>query len=279
MTEEVNNGKLFGRIAQVMGKVRSLPKDGHNKQSDYRYITSDTALEAIGKAMAEFGVCVIPSIANYETVTEGKMTRCKVEFDMHICCADGDTFTSRWIAEGIDYGNADKALTKAITYATKTFLIKLFVVGAGGEDPDGESAPVELASNRQQAQRPQQPVRQAPPAVNATHRQPEQPKALPAPAAESFEAIPNATESDNAIATEAVTIAAGLSSPQAAQLWAIDGKWCSNTHHAQNRWAQLAKAKFSNRVTPANLKAVIAAFVEDCLSKPKVQIEAQPETA
>ena len=101
---------------------------------------------------------------------------------------------------------------------------------------------------------------------------------VPPPAADSFAAIPNATESDNAIATEAVNIAAGLSSPQAAQLWAIDGKWCSNTHHAQNRWAQLAKTKFNNKVTSTNLKAVIVAFVEDCLSKPKVKIEAQPET-
>lgn len=174
----VNNGKLFARIAQVMGKVRSLPKDGHNKQSNYNYVSNDTALEAIGKAMAEFGVIVIPSIHSYETVTDGKMTRCKIEVDMHIGCADGDTFTSRWISEGIDYGNPDKALTKAITYATKTFLIKLFVVGAGGEDPDSESAPDDTKAKEQ----PQ--VKQLKPNQDTQHRQlppPAEVKALAAP--------------------------------------------------------------------------------------------------
>ena len=132
MSELQNSGKLFARIAQVMGKVRSLPKDGYNKQNAYNYVSSDTALDAIGRAMAEFGVVVIPSMVHYDTVTDGKMTRAKAEFDMHICGAEGDVFTSRWTSEGIDYGNPDKALTKAITYATKTFLLKLFVVGAGG---------------------------------------------------------------------------------------------------------------------------------------------------
>jgi hypothetical protein len=169
----VNSGKLFARIAQVMGKVRSLPKDGYNKQNSYNYVSNDTALEAIGKHMAEFGVVVIPSMVHYETITDGKMTRAKAEFDMHVCGADGDVFTARWTAEGIDYGNPDKALTKAITYATKTFLIKLFVVGAGGEDPDAESAPDEKAAQRNAT--PQRPAPTPKPthATNgAQHRQP-----------------------------------------------------------------------------------------------------------
>lgn len=134
---------LFGQIAKVMAEVRSLPKNGHNQQSRYDYVTSDDALEHIGKAMSKHGVIVIPTISNYESITEGKMTRTRAEFIMHICGETGETFAATWFAEGIDYGNPDKALTKAMTYGTKTFLLKLFVVGAGGDDPDGESAPAE----------------------------------------------------------------------------------------------------------------------------------------
>ena len=217
MTETVNSGKLFSRIAQVMGKVRSLPKDGFNKQNSYNYVSSDNALDAIGKAMSEFGVVVIPSMVHYDTITDGKMTRAKAEFDMHICGVDGDVFTSRWTSEGIDYGNPDKALTKAITYATKTFLLKLFVVGAGGEDPDSESAPDDgnKAGARTQSQ-PAQTQRQQPakPATNGTqHRQSAQPVQKPAQvdaevkeladsvgatitSAEEFDAIPGAKQSD-----------------------------------------------------------------------------------
>lgn len=167
MTNE--NANLFVSIAKVMADVRSLPKNGHNKQSNYDYVSSDDALEAIGKAMAKHGVVVIPSMSNYETYTDGKMTRAKAEFDMHICASDGSAFVSRWIAEGIDYGNPDKALTKAMTYATKTFLLKLFVVGAGGEDTDSESAPT---GNTQPAQRTNgKPAAQQKPAAQTTKPQ------------------------------------------------------------------------------------------------------------
>jgi hypothetical protein len=209
MSEAVNSGKLFARIAQVMGKVRSLPKDGYNKQNGYNYVSNDTALEAIGKHMAEFGVVVIPSMVHYDTVTDGKMTRAKAEFDMHVCGADGDVFTARWTAEGIDYGNPDKALTKAITYATKTFLIKLFVVGAGGEDPDAESAPDDKAAQRNATPQRAQPTptpKPAPAATNgAQHRQPpaQAPKPVDAASANAtitsaseFDAIPDAKASD-----------------------------------------------------------------------------------
>lgn len=152
--------KLFGQIAKVMAEVRSLPKNGHNKQNNYDYVSSDDALESIGKAMAKHGVVVIPSMTSYESATEGKMTRTRANFDMHICSDDGFTFTSQWSCEGIDYGNPDKALTKAITYATKTFLLKLFVVGAGGDDPDGESAPTETQATRTQAPNGKPPKKQ-----------------------------------------------------------------------------------------------------------------------
>jgi hypothetical protein len=214
MSEAVNSGKLFARIAQVMGKVRSLPKDGYNKQNGYNYVSNDTALEAIGKHMAEFGVVVIPSMVHYDTVTDGKMTRAKAEFDMHVCGADGDVFTARWTAEGIDYGNPDKALTKAITYATKTFLIKLFVVGAGGEDPDAESAPDDKAAHRNATPQRTQPAPTPKPAAatnGAQHRQPpaQAPKPVDAAtaalaasvnatitSASEFDAIPDAKASD-----------------------------------------------------------------------------------
>lgn len=154
MTDTTSNASLFAAIAKVMADVRSLPKNGFNQQSRYNYVASDDALEAIGKAMAAHGVVVIPSMVGYESITDGKQTRTKAEFEMHVCCADGGAFMSRWFAEGIDYGNPDKALTKAITYATKTFLLKLFVVGAGDDDPDAESAPTDGQRKTQpQAQR------------------------------------------------------------------------------------------------------------------------------
>lgn len=137
--DTTNNATLFQRIASVMTAVRSLPKDGFNKQGNYNYVSSETALEHIGRAMADNGLVVVPILVGYSSETQEKRTRTVCEFDMHICDADGNAFAARWMGEGIDYGSPDKALNKAMTNATKYFLMKLFVVGAGGEDPDSET--------------------------------------------------------------------------------------------------------------------------------------------
>lgn len=135
------------------------------------------------------------------------------------------------------------------------------------------------APQAQQTPQAQQPQRQAPNGTQAQQRTTQQParhtpqpQQAPPPA-DPFDAIPGADETDNAIAAEAATIAAGLSSPPAAQQWAIEHEYCSNEHHARNRWQLIVKNKFSNKVTQTNVKAAIIAFVMDCLSKPKVQIQ------
>jgi len=239
----VENSGLFAAIAKVMGSVRSLPKDGFNKQSQYKYVSSDTALDHIGKAMAEHGVIVIPSMTGYETITEGKMTRAKAEFDMHVCSADGGEFVSRWIAEGIDYGNADKALTKAITYATKTFLLKLFVVGAGDPDPDGESTPDEKPELRQttngkapQATKPPVPK----PKPVAAIAEPEPPIAALHPVVAEWLNADNAAD--------------------AAKAWAVKHGAQPNDFAARNSLKKIVEKDFGGKFTKDNAAAVLVAF-------------------
>ena len=228
MTNEHAN--LFAAIVKVMADVRSLPKNGHNKQNSYDYVTSDDALESIGKAMAKHGVVVIPSMTNYETMTDGKMTRAKASFDMHICGTDGAVFTSPWIAEGIDYGNPDKALTKAMTYATKTFLLKLFVVGAGGDDPDGESAVAEKTTEKP-TQKPKK----------ATTEPTKLPKdnQIPAPVAEWL-------NDENAA--------------QAAKDWAVGNGAQPNEHAARNSLKKIVNEQFGGKFTKENQVDVLTVF-------------------
>jgi len=163
------NGALFKRIAAVMSAIRSLPKDGYNPQGNYNYVSSDAALDRIGKEMAAQGLVIIPTVLDVESLdtqtANGKaLTRTRARFLMHIADADGNVFAAAWAGEGIDYGNPDRALNKAMTNATKVFLLKLFVVGAGGDDPDGE------ATEQPQAQRKTQTAAQRPAAAPATQR-------------------------------------------------------------------------------------------------------------
>lgn len=153
-----------------MSAIRSLPKDGYNPQGNYNYVSSDSALDRIGKEMAAQGLVIIPTVLDVESLdtqtANGKaLTRTRARFLMHIADADGNVFAAAWAGEGIDYGNPDRALNKAMTNATKVFLLKLFVVGAGGDDPDGE------ATEQPQAQRKPTTAAQRPAAAPATQRQ------------------------------------------------------------------------------------------------------------
>ena len=132
------NAKLFGRIAKVMADVRQLPQDGFNKHDRYKYTTAAMAVQKIGTAMAEHGLVIIPVVITEDTQKpQGEKAHYSVvEFEFHICDVDGNAFATRWTGRGVNYGAPDKALKTAMTNANTTFLLKLFQVGAGDDDPE-----------------------------------------------------------------------------------------------------------------------------------------------
>lgn len=246
METQINNGPLFKRIAAVMAAVRSLPKDGHNTQSNFSYVSSDTALDRIGKAMADAGLVIIPMLIDYESVDEKPgssiRTRTRARFQMHICDVEGNSFLCPWASEGVDYGNPDRALTKAMTYATKYFLLKLFVVGAGGDDPDGEGDTETKAATTGKSQakaqtKPQQPAK---PATNGNHA-PLDPAMLD-------------------------TIAA-WGGPIPAQQWAVEIGANDNLHAAATAFKRLVTEKFDGKLTTKNAAEVYRAWYEDRQAK------------
>lgn len=260
---EINNGKLFARIANVMASVRSLQKDGNNKQSNYTYVSSANAMENIGRAMAEHGLVIIPMVSGYKTETEGKCTRTTIEFNMHVCDADGNAFLAPWIGEGIDYGNPDKAANKAMTNATKYFLMKLFLVGAGDDDPDSETQNYESATKKTTQAQPRQ----------ATTTQRSAP--TPANSHSNANAAPT-VEQANSIVGEAFVakVIAGWKTPADAYKWAAEGGFTDNEHSARTRWSEIVKQDFGNVCNTSNVKAVMRAFATHYFNKQAAKVAA-----
>lgn len=147
MTESVEKpvSTLAKRIVSVMADVRSLPKDGHNKHDNYHYTTAATAVEAIGKAMADHGLAIVPVIVHYEVdKAQGeKAFFATTEVDYHLMDIEGEVMVSRWVGQGMNYRTPDKALKTALTNTQTTFLLKLFNVGADDDDPERDSVPSE----------------------------------------------------------------------------------------------------------------------------------------
>ena len=67
--------------------------------------------------------------------------------------------------------------------------------------------------------------------------------------------------------TTVVIAESALTSPPAAQQWAVDTHYCGNAYHAKNRWLNIVKQDFDGKVEPSQVKSIIYAFVADCLAK------------
>lgn len=145
---EPTNAKLFGKLAKVMGSVRTLEKTGENKFDKYSYVTSDAIAVRIGKALAAEGVAFLPSLVSaetseYTTKSGGSNFRTVVQMQITFACTDtGATYTILWSGEAID--RSDKSISKAAVSAVKYALLKTFLLAGGDEeDADAESPVVE----------------------------------------------------------------------------------------------------------------------------------------
>lgn len=143
---ETNNATLFGKMAAVMGSVRTLEKTGRNTYDKYDYVTADAIAIAIGREMAKQKLVLIPSVTSvdtteYTTAKGGTNFRTVAHMDMTLACGDtGATWSAAWVGEAID--RSDKSISKAIVSATKYFLLKTFLLAGGDDDADAETPEV-----------------------------------------------------------------------------------------------------------------------------------------
>lgn len=124
---------LFGKLAEVMGAVNRVAKHGRNDFHKYDYATEADIVEAVRGELSARKVVLIPSIA--EWTQNGTLTALSVDFTF-IDGESGESHTSRWLGMGDDKG--DKGAYKAMTGATKYFLLKTFLIPTG-DDPEGDT--------------------------------------------------------------------------------------------------------------------------------------------
>ena len=158
---------LAQKIVKVMKELRAVPKTGYNQQQGYEYIESDVLLQMVGDAMAKHGLAIIPEIGHVEhEMLEGDRRPIfvtKVTINFTVVDADsGESTTITWHGFALD--TFDKGLYKAITGAHKYMLLKLFAIGAGGEDPEQQDVPI--PQNARKVQPKPQPRPQEQPRSN-----------------------------------------------------------------------------------------------------------------
>lgn len=131
---------IFQRINEVRKKVDLIIKD-KEVAGKYKAVTHDAVTGAIRLHLIEHGIIVLPNLIKAQTVTTPMVTgkgipiiRYEALFNIGFvnCEEPADRVDVAIEAHALDEG--DKAPGKAVSYATKYAMLKLFSIETGEED-------------------------------------------------------------------------------------------------------------------------------------------------
>lgn len=129
-------------LAAVMGAVQAVGKTGRNKQQNYNFRGVDAVVNAVGPALREHGVVVVPSAESvdyetYETKGGTTMKSCVVKVRYVFYGPAGDSVEAVVYGESSDAG--DKSTPKAHSVAFRTALLQALCIPTDEPDPDEQA--------------------------------------------------------------------------------------------------------------------------------------------
>jgi hypothetical protein len=139
-TSTVKN--VYEAWGAVMLSVKAIGKNDENKQQGFAFRGIDATMQAVGPALREHGVMVVPTgqelrTEAYSTRSGTQMKNVTVTVEYTVYGPAGDKFCGVSYGEAADVG--DKAVTKAQSVALRTFLLQALMVPTGDPDPDASS--------------------------------------------------------------------------------------------------------------------------------------------
>lgn len=125
--------ELAKKLLKIMGELHRIPKNGYNEFHKYTYVSEADVTDTLRGQLADNGVMLFTNVE--DATRQGEISTVWVSFTL-MDIDSGEYWTSRYPGEGKDAN--DKGIPKAITAATKYFLLKAFMLSAG-DDPENES--------------------------------------------------------------------------------------------------------------------------------------------
>ncbi len=133
---------IYQRINEIRKKVAYVQKDKKGDGQGYMAVTHDAVTALLREQMVVQGVIVSPSLVEARTVQDTQMAtgkgipiiRYEATYDVAFvnCDEPTDRVVLKIEAHALDQG--DKAPGKAISYATKYAMLKLFSIETGEDD-------------------------------------------------------------------------------------------------------------------------------------------------
>lgn len=148
--QQSNPARVLGltlkqKLAEVRRRISYIQKRGHNERFNYSYVTAADLAGAVGDALADLEVIVIPRLESisYESISpnpgyQDRLTRVIMTYTF-MDVDSAEELKVKTPGEGRDPG--DKGPYKAMTGALKYALLQTFLI-ATGDDPEDERVEV-----------------------------------------------------------------------------------------------------------------------------------------
>ena len=137
-------------MAKVMGAVQAVRKADRNQQQGFNFRGIDAVVNAVGPALREHGVVVVPLAEHveheaYTTKNGAQMRNTTLRVRFRFYGPAGDWIEAVTIGEASDAG--DKSVSKAHSVAFRTALLQALAIPT--DEPDPDSAVYERAQAAQ----------------------------------------------------------------------------------------------------------------------------------
>ena len=143
MAKEESSGciNLQQKKLKVMAEIAGIQKKGKNKHQQYSYIAVDDVINAFRSAFIKTKVSFYSTIRKWEQLG----TAFLIEVEMKIINAEDPADFETYIQVGLSTRLDDTSVGKALAYAVKNGLLKVFLIPGGkGEDVEYyDNKPVE----------------------------------------------------------------------------------------------------------------------------------------
>lgn len=120
---------IYQRLNQVMKQVKAIQKEDKKVNNQYTFVSHDAVAAALHDPMVEAGIMMVPTIA--ELTQDGNRTAAKVQVDFVNIDDSADRVTVTYWGYGVD--PSDKGIGKAVSYAVKYALLKVFCLETGDD--------------------------------------------------------------------------------------------------------------------------------------------------
>jgi hypothetical protein len=122
---------IYQRINAVMNEVEYIQKQEKRVNNQYRFVSHDQVTGRLHSPLTKHGIVMVPSIASVKQ--DGNRTEIMVNVKFVNIDEPSDFVSVDYLGYGIDV--SDKGPGKAISYACKYALLKMFCLETG-DDPD-----------------------------------------------------------------------------------------------------------------------------------------------